>query len=231
MDPSTRERDEFIKNHFLLGFSYNEIIALLEIKQGIDISIRQLHRILRKYNLFRRKSKSSVDSFINFVDNEISNTSANRFGYRSMHQKIRLSGLITDRETVRLVLKNLDPDGVEERSRQKLRRRNYVSRGPNFTWHTDGYDKLKPYGFPIHGCIDGFSRKIIWLKVGSTNNDPSVIGSYFLKTVERFQKVSRLVRSDRASENVNICGLQRFFRREHDDQNWFEKFYVWNLHK
>ena len=22
-------------------------------------------------------------------------------------------------------------------------------------WHIDGYDKLKPYGFPIHGCIDG----------------------------------------------------------------------------
>ena len=22
-------------------------------------------------------------------------------------------------------------------------------------WHVDGYDKLKPYGFPVHGCIDG----------------------------------------------------------------------------
>ena len=22
-------------------------------------------------------------------------------------------------------------------------------------WHTDGLDKLKPYGFPVHGCIDG----------------------------------------------------------------------------
>ena len=29
--------------------------------------------------------------------------------------------------------------------------------GPNWVWHLnlDGYDKLKPYGFPIHGCIDG----------------------------------------------------------------------------
>ena len=23
-------------------------------------------------------------------------------------------------------------------------------------WHVDGYDKLKPFGFPIHGCIDGY---------------------------------------------------------------------------
>ena len=23
-------------------------------------------------------------------------------------------------------------------------------------WHLDGYDKLKPYGFAIHGYIDGY---------------------------------------------------------------------------
>lgn len=23
-------------------------------------------------------------------------------------------------------------------------------------WHCDGYDKLKPFGLPIHGCIDGY---------------------------------------------------------------------------
>lgn len=29
--------------------------------------------------------------------------------------------------------------------------------GPNQVWHLDGFDKLKPYGFCIHGCIDGKS--------------------------------------------------------------------------
>ena len=38
-------------------------------------------------------------------------------------------------------------------------------RGPNNTWHPAGNDKLKPYGFPIHGCMDGFSRKVARLKV------------------------------------------------------------------
>ena len=28
--------------------------------------------------------------------------------------------------------------------------------GPDFVWHLDRYDKLKPYGFVIHGCIDGY---------------------------------------------------------------------------
>ena len=27
--------------------------------------------------------------------------------------------------------------------------------GPNYIWHCDGNDKLKKYGFCIHGCIDG----------------------------------------------------------------------------
>ena len=32
--------------------------------------------------------------------------------------------------------------------------------GSNWCWHMDGYDKLKPYGFPIHACIDGYVRKL-----------------------------------------------------------------------
>lgn len=26
---------------------------------------------------------------------------------------------------------------------------------PDFVLHVDGYDKLNPFAFPIHGCIDG----------------------------------------------------------------------------
>ena len=31
----------------------------------------------------------------------------------------------------------------------------HIFAGPNYLWHMDGNDKLKPYGFSIHGCIDG----------------------------------------------------------------------------
>ena len=43
-----------------------------------------------------------------------------------------------------------------------LKRRAYTIPGPNHCWHINGDDKLKPDGFVIHGCIDGYSRKIIW---------------------------------------------------------------------
>ena len=57
----------------------------------------------------------------------------------------------------------LDPERCELRWAPRLRRRLYHNAGPNVVWHVDGYDKLKPYGFPIHGCIDGWSRKVLWL--------------------------------------------------------------------
>ena len=60
------------------------------------------------------------------------------------------------RESVRLILRQLDPLGVELRLRRKFRRRKYVSKGPNFTIHIDGYDKLKAFGFSIHGAICGY---------------------------------------------------------------------------
>ena len=32
----------------------------------------------------------------------------------------------------------------------------------------DSYDKLKPYGIGINGCIDGFSRHIMWMEAYTT---------------------------------------------------------------
>ena len=36
-------------------------------------------------------------------------------------------------------------------------------------------DKLKRFSFTIYGCIDGVSRKLIWLFVSTTNNDLLVV--------------------------------------------------------
>lgn len=48
----------------------------------------------------------------------------------------------------------------------------------------DAYDKLTPYGIAISGCIDGFSRKIIWLRVGRTASNPKVIAGYYIQAVK-----------------------------------------------
>ena len=84
-------------------------------------------------------------------------------------------------------------------------------------WHIDCYDKLKPFGFSIHGCMDGYSRKIIWLKALPSNNDPKIIADIYIKCISKSMIVPQILRADRGSENVLIGGLQRFFRREHGD--------------
>lgn len=53
------------------------------------------------------------------------------------------------------LLREMDPVGTRQRKRWRLQRRVYQNKGPNYVWHVDGYDKLRPYGFDIHGCIDG----------------------------------------------------------------------------
>ena len=69
-----------------------------------------------------------------------------------------------------------------------------MSRGPNDTWHVDGNDKLKSFGFYIHGAIDGFSRKILWLRVANSNKDPKIVAKYLLQYVNHYMHVPRRVR-------------------------------------
>ena len=85
----------------------------------------------------------------------------------------------------KMFLKEIAPAGCDRRLHHSIRRRQYINPGPDFAQHTDGYDKLKPWGFLIHGAIDGYSRKILWLKVAQTNILLGMIGSFYLQTVGR----------------------------------------------
>ncbi|XP_060597113.1 uncharacterized protein LOC132751032 [Ruditapes philippinarum] len=98
----------------------------------------------------------------------------------------------------------LDPEGVEMRSRHCLTRRQYRNSGPNFLVHIDGYDQLKSFGFAIHGGICGFSRKVLWLKVDRTNNDPAVVDSYYIDFI---REITVLMDSICVHYNVTI-GVQ-----------------------
>ena len=78
-------------------------------------------------------------------------------------------------------------------------------------------DKIKSYGFAIHDPIDGFSRKILWLRVASSNNNPKVIASYYMDCIRQLRLVLEAIKSDRGTENTIICGIQRFLRRNAED--------------
>ena len=225
--PGLYERDGLIERYFMLGFDYIEIVAFLALGHGIFLSLRQLKRILRQRSLRRRGRPSDGWDVLAAVENEL-NGSGSSVGYRLMHQRLRIDyHLQVDRETVRLVLKALDPEGVEARSKRKLRRRKYRSKGPDFIWHIDGYDKLKPFGFCIHGAIDGYSRRILWLKVSFSNNDPWIIASYYLEYIRLHARTSTIIRGDRGTENAFVARIQRHLRENHNDAFASDKSFLY----
>ncbi|CAC5399940.1 unnamed protein product [Mytilus coruscus] len=135
-----------------------------------------------------------------------------------MHVKCIQSGFNIPRDTVSQLMKIIDPDRVKCRLSRKSRRRQYASPGPNFAWHIDSYDKLKPYGIAIKKCIDGFSRYMVWLEAGTTSNDPKIISNYFIKAVKEKAECPQRVRSDFGTENVYVANMQKFLRRNHNDE-------------
>ncbi|KAJ8023128.1 hypothetical protein HOLleu_38223 [Holothuria leucospilota] len=197
-------------------------------EQGVSISERHLKRILRKNGLFQRKAYSSLDAVLTFIAEQLEK-SGKLHGYRWMHQRFINNGLRIPRRAVQFILKVLDPTGVERRRRRRLVRIQYRSRGPNHLWHIDGYDKIKPYGIAIHGCIDGFSRKIIWLQAADTNNNPKLVAWYFINAVEQNGGCPRRIRADKGSENVTVELMQKFFKEEWTGLiGWRQQFLVRN---
>ena len=156
--PGNSDCNSLIECYFNLGLDYSEIINFLLLVHGIPLSVHQLQRVLFSKGLCRRKNHSDIEEVIAAVKREL-DCSGSLIGYRQMYQRLRVNyGLLVSREIVRHALKLLDPDGVERRSQHKLKRRAYSAKGPNFIWHLDGYDKLKPFGLCIHKAIDGYSR-------------------------------------------------------------------------
>ena len=171
--------------YFKKGYRYNSIKMILAAYHDVFMSVRTIKRRLRAYGLRRRNALCSHHMLRNIIRNEIRGPSSLR-GYRGIWNMLRSTYNITvPRDLVMSILRDLDPVSSLARKSRRLSRRTYVSQGANATWHTDGYDKLKHYGFPIHGCIDGFSRKIMWLKVSRSNN-PVVTASFFLHSVNEF---------------------------------------------
>lgn len=217
------DREFLIEFYFELGMSYKDILRSLAL-HGMFLSERHLHRILRAMGLYRRRY-DDLETGIDFIVNQLQGPGRDH-GYRWMYTKCLQQGIRIRKEDVRIVLSLLDPVNSQARHSRRLRRRQYFAQGPNFVWHIDSYDKIKPYGICINGCIDGFSRKIMWLKAASTNSDPRVIGGYFVETLKHLGGCPRLVRTDMGTENVVVRDIQRYLRRNDDDERAAERSYI-----
>ena len=201
----------FIRHYLSITpkYIYKEMCNIINNHHKIPITVRKVKYICNKQKLQR----TTVDNNLlkECILNEIQ-TSRSCVGYRQMSEIISLKyGINVSREKVRLALKALDPEGVAERGRTVIKRRIYETKGPHEVYHIDGNDKLKMWGFYIHGAVDGFSRKILWLKIATTNKDPLVIANFYLNCVKSYMIAPRLLRMDKGTENIYLEDLQVLF--------------------
>ena len=214
---------EIIESYFHSGFEYESILQFLSKFHAIKMSMSTLKRRLKMFGLQRKQQEVNMDEITEIMRRELSGSGC-LFGYRTMWHTLRIKyGILVPRNLVQIRLKELDPQGSQDRRRHRLKRRVYNVPGPNYCWHVDGYDKIKPYGFPVHGAIDGYSRRLLWLKVGRTNNDPAVTAKYFYDCIEELEGCPRLLRTDCGTENSLMATMQCLLRADGEDELAGEK--------
>ena len=184
---------EGILGYFNAGYIYRKILSFLESIYGVFMTIRSLRYLLNKVYGAHRRGNCSPDWLIRF---------AIRFMMQVLQKKYDLRA---SRDQVMMLSRHIDPKGCASPKRRRLSWYIYRCPGANGTWHLDGYDKMKSFGFCITGCIDGYSRRVMFLEVASSNNDPKIIAEYYLECVKEVGGCPRLVQTDCGIENGYYC--------------------------
>ena len=95
---------------------------------------------------------------------------------------------------------------------------------------------MKPFGFLIHGAVNGFSRKVLWLTVVKSKNNPVVPAALYLRAIKEHGVFLTLLKTDCRFENADLAGLQcyltknfslRRYGASHSNQiieNWWSHF-------
>lgn len=111
------------------------------------INKSHLKRILEKIGLKRGPDDVDLFNGVNAIL-DITENSGQCLVYRNIWKRfITDSGFVIQRTKVMKLMRVIDPNGVKRRKQRRLLRRQYAIPGPNFIWHIDRHDELKPFGF------------------------------------------------------------------------------------
>ena len=187
--------------------SWTQIVADLGVsRQTIDNRRRELGFSL----VFEGYSNIPGTDLDNLVRDELN--AFPRTGETNVMAGLRQRGIYVQRWRVREAIVRVDPINRANRWGQRIVRRPYSVPHPNFLWHMDSNLKLRHWRMCIHGCIDGFSRCIIYLDVHNNNRASTVLTSFQRSTNE--WGVPSRVRADNGGENVAVRDFMVFFRGE-----------------
>ena len=104
--------------------------------------MRTLKRRLGAYGLKKKKCVVDIARVRDLVKFEMVHAGA-QSGYCSIWHALRhVHNIHPPRKMVADILRELDPEASKARKSRRLRRRKYLSPGPNCCWHVDGKFKL-----------------------------------------------------------------------------------------
>ena len=173
------------------------------IANCLGISTKTLQRRRAEYNMFDTYSDVSSEELETNVRDILRLTPFSGESY--VRGALRGRGINVQRWRIRNAIRNIDPINRAIRRRYTIQRRLYNVEKPNHLWHVDSNHKLINWRFVLHGCVDGYSRAVIYLKC-FTNNLASTALQCFINGMQEFGLPSR-VRGDKGVENVDIARL------------------------
>jgi len=219
----TKLREDLVQ-YISQGLRRHEILDFLERDyRQYTWSLRSLDRRCKYFRIQRHDEAVTIDQLRSAVKNELDGP-GKLLGYRAMHAKIRQEyHLHVPRHAVHNVMYDLDAEGLENRALANRKRKrlcgNFMTKGPNWVHSLDGHAKLMGYQkstFPlaIYGCLDSASRKLLWLKIWTTNSDPKIIGRWYFEHLYETKVIAQNLRIDKGTETGEMSTMHAFLMSE-----------------
>ena len=204
-ETKVRDDEETLLHFRALGYKWKDIAELLLVSR------LTLWRRVRELGISEETGFTIIgNTNLNDIVRAFMNIEEGLVGYSMVRGHLRNMGINVERECVRACISRVDPINCRLSWATVVSRRAYSVLGPNSLWHIDGHHSLITWGFVIHGCIDGYSRLICFLKC-STNNRKETVEDLFLQSVEKYLWPSR-IRIDHGGENVLVWERMIGFR-------------------
>ncbi|KAH7034781.1 uncharacterized protein B0I36DRAFT_316935 [Microdochium trichocladiopsis] len=192
---------------FVRGYSDQLIVRQLQ-QDGITLSERSLRRLRAEYGMKRRyrtteESEEALELAKAFLQAHVQQSAAILgFGRGYLYQFVRIQAQIrVAKNQLYDYYREQWPESVTKRRAGNWHHRtNFRVPGPNFMWCLDGYEKLRAFGFEVFGCIDAYSRLIIWIYIGRSATTALSTLKQFLRTVEYKRIRPLFTRSDHGGE-------------------------------
>ncbi|KAE8413953.1 hypothetical protein BDV36DRAFT_286580 [Aspergillus pseudocaelatus] len=168
-------------------FSDKEIINILE-RKGYPITSWNLSSLRRKIELKRKvdslNREEADEALFEAVQKELDKSDIKGLGRGHLYTYFRMHG-----DRLFAAIRKLDPLGVTHRLYNLQRYREaYIVPDPNYLWSVDGYS------------IDTYSRYIVWIYIGISNQTAVSIAQQYLQTVKTQNLLPQVIHADRGVE-------------------------------